>query len=100
MEKISQRGGKRANAGRKVNVANKLVLFEVALSLGELRPCRSGVSYRQAQTVVRKRGAASVIGKEREAFLRELGSSDEAEAYLRIQRTCYLAKRYTLGFDS
>jgi hypothetical protein len=93
-------GGKREGAGRPVGVADRIVLLDVALHGGKFVPRREGVSIRWAQEIIREKGAASVIGEGREKLLRELAASDEGAAFLRIQETKYLAKRYEAGFDS
>jgi hypothetical protein len=99
-ESKSRRGGKRAGAGRKPDIAANLILYDVASHLGELRPSRSGVGLRYAQNVIRESGASSVIGQGREKLLRELGKSAEGAAYLRVLKTIYLGKRHEAGFDA
>jgi hypothetical protein len=99
-ESKSKRGGRRPGAGRKPDIAGRLVLYDVASRLGELRPSRSGVGLRQAQIVIRQNGASSVIGQEREKLLRQLGGSDDGLACLRVLRTIYLGKRHEAGFDA
>ena len=98
--KSSNYGGKREGAGRPVDVAGKLVEYDVALSLGGLVPRREGVGLRQARNVIRKHGAASVIGAARERDLHKLGETEDGPVFLQIQETKYLAARYELGFDS
>jgi hypothetical protein len=93
-------GGARKGAGRPSEVGEKLVALQVAINGGEPVMRREGISLRHAYRLLQKHSAASLIGAKRVADLRELGESEDAAVYVKIQETVYLGKRYDLGFAS
>jgi hypothetical protein len=94
-----QKPAKTNLGGRPVEISERLILLDVAISGGGLRPRREGVGIRQAQKLIRQNGADALLGKDRVIHLQELGESDDAQAFLKIQETIYLGKRYELGFN-